>query len=231
MYVPQDAREYGGKSIAWSVTIHDKGHHIHGALYKYGSAYTNVGPISGAGGKKGLREVLEIRRKEVTYLNDERTPCQSNRRSEEISTCIQHYIESTMGCQLPWQTNNNLIPKCIHSNQYEEFFKKYVLISNQKEASIAKITRCLPSCKRNEYEFKVVNSIKAPANSNGKRYFSGIFYYPSGEYQEKTYYYTYEFPDYIADIGGYLGLLLGYSILNFYDGLKYLIKKTKTVIV
>ena len=30
-------------------------------------------------------------------------------------------------------------------------------------------------------------------------------------------YYTYDFNSYVSDFGGYLGLLLGYSIMSFFD--------------
>ena len=35
----------------------------------------------------------------------------------------------------------------------------------------------------------------------------------------KREYLTYDYNAFIADVGGYLGLLLGHSILSFYDGL------------
>ena len=213
------------ESNEWTVIIHDRGHYIHGALYKYGSAnsYTVHHNV-----KSSLMTVHEVQKKEVTYLNDERTPCQSKPRSEEISTCIQHYIENTMRCRLPWHSNQSkTLPQCKKLDQYEDFLNNYLWISNQKEASIAKVTGCLPSCKRNEFDVKVVNRIKMPSE-DGKLYYSALFYYPSGSYTEKSYYYTYEFSDYLADIGGYMGLLLGYSLISFYDGFKYILKKIMT---
>ena len=39
-------------------------------------------------------------------------------------------------------------------------------------------------------------------------------------FEEKVYYYTYEWGGFIADVGGYMGLLLGHSAISFYDGLK-----------
>ena len=42
-------------------------------------------------------------------------------------------------------------------------------------------------------------------------------YYVSNKVTVKEEYYTYDTANIIADFGGYLGLLLGYSILGFYD--------------
>ena len=44
-----------------------------------------------------------------------------------------------------------------------------------------------------------------------------MFYYASNKIRVKEEYYTYDSSNLIADFGGYLGLLLGYSILGFYD--------------
>ncbi len=52
-----------------------------------------------------------------------------------------------------------------------------------------------------------------------------LLYFPSGRYREKVFYYVYDFNDLFADVGGYLGLLLGHSILSFYDIAKCWTKK------
>ena len=43
------------------------------------------------------------------------------------------------------------------------------------------------------------------------------FVYPSGEYDFVEEYYIYNWGSFIADVGGYLGLLLGYSLLSMYQ--------------
>ena len=44
------------------------------------------------------------------------------------------------------------------------------------------------------------------------------FFYPSNMYDEYTQYIIYDETNFIANFGGYLGLLLGSSVLTFYDG-------------
>ena len=51
--------------------------------------------------------------------------------------------------------------------------------------------------------------------------------FPSRRYTELVHYYTYEWGDFIADVGGFLGLLLGYSVLSIYDELKIACKSKK----
>ena len=206
----------------WTVIIHDRNHYINNGHYKYGNAYSYTSLL---GSNKSRMGLFEIQKKVVTYLNDERTPCQSKLREEEINTCIHHHIENKIGCQLPWHNKNTTLPRCIKFEQYEEFLNSYDQISNLNVASISKVTGCLPSCKRNEFKLKVVSQMDMPSIEGQIHFFGGIFFYPSGAYKEKSYYHTYEFSDYIADVGGYMGLLLGFSLLSFYDGFKYMCKK------
>ena len=160
--------------------------------------------------------VHEIHRKEVTYLNDPKTPCQPQDRDEEMNTCIQHHIESVTGCKLPWHVEKTALPTCILSDQYTEFIRLYDKIAGLSSSSVANETGCLPSCKRNEYSVHIIDRTSMPDEFNSSTYY-GFFFYPSGRYIKKDYYYTYDFDSYIADVGGLVGLFLGQSLLSFYD--------------
>ena len=54
---------------------------------------------------------------------------------------------------------------------------------------------------------------------------SGYFFYATGKYVEKSYYYTYDWNSFVADVGGYMGLLLGHSLLSYYDVAKLMWKR------
>ena len=204
----------------WTVIIHDQGHYIHNAQYKFGSAYAYT-----MNWKNSSKVTLyEIEKKDVTYLNDERSPCQFKPRAEEMNTCIQHHIEKKVGCQLPWHNKSTNLPRCTEYDQYREFLTSYDWFASLDDASIAKVTGCLPSCRRNEFKMKVYQEFSIPP-IHGQTYFACMFFYPSGAYIEKSYYYTYDLGDYIGDVGGYMGLLLGCSLLGFYDWLKRICKK------
>jgi hypothetical protein len=51
------------------------------------------------------------------------------------------------------------------------------------------------------------------------------FLFETGTYEVKKQYYVYGSDSFIADIGGYLGLCLGMSILTFFDGAVMLMVK------
>ena len=175
-------------------------------------------------GNVSIINAYEIKKKDVTYLNDKKTPCQPEPRTEEINTCIQHHIEKKMACQLPWHNESTIYPRCTRPEQYDKFISLYNDITGKQEAQIAEITGCLPSCQREEFEMKLINRMIEPL-VDGKRQISGYFYYPTRRYKEKYHFYAYTIGDFLADMGGYVGLLLGYSALTCYDSFIYLCKK------
>ena len=197
----------------WWIYIHERGHLVHNSMYTFGSVQTFTSNIVNT---VSITLLHEINRKEVTYFNDPRTPCQDKPRDVDMNTCIQHYIETKIKCQLPWHTDNTRLSKCIDTNQYQEFLKSYEEIASLSGFSIAQKTGCYPSCKINE--FSVI--IKDRVLGQEAYAFGGYFFYPGGQYKKKLYHLTYDFTSYIADAGGLIGLFLGFSMLSIYDGLK-----------
>ena len=53
------------------------------------------------------------------------------------------------------------------------------------------------------------------------------FSYLSNRFISKEQYYTFTNADLFSDIGGYLGLFLGHSILTFYDWIVLMIEKAR----
>ena len=101
------------------------------------------------------------------------------------------------------------------------FARSYDQIAGRSEQSIARATKCLPSCKGSEFETKILPPVDSPSGD----VFSGYFFYATGKYVEKSYYYTYDWNSFVADVGGYMGLLLGHSLLSYYDVAKLVWKR------
>ena len=57
------------------------------------------------------------------------------------------------------------------------------------------------------------------------------FFYHQYEVPVRKHVYAYDRSNLISDIGGYLGLLLGYSILTFYDMLVFVIGEMVKIIL
>ena len=148
--------------------------------------------------------------------------------------CFQRYLERKIGCKLPWMTplpsESNAMKLCQTKTDYDAFMRTFGGLVRLSENTISRLTGCLPACSRNEYTRRLVsNSHEARSkDDNGTdKTMTHVFYFPSGRYVEKRYYYTYNGNAFFADIGGYLGLLLGHSVLSFYDIAKRALKRLK----
>ena len=87
---------------------------------------------------------------------------------------------------------------------------------------IENVAKCMPGCKRVEYTAKLFNTAPDPALADQ---FELSIFFAKDKFPVKEQFYIYDTPNLIADFGGYLGLLLGYSLLGFYDTLMDLFEK------
>ena len=104
-----------------------------------------------------------------------------------------------------------------------------MILEQAESNSIFKLTGCLPSCHRNEYtltgsEFKTINIGRL---SWIKPKLKLVFRIGKTSYKEEEQYVIYDFNSFIGDVGGFLGLLLGYSALSIYDELISMLKRFK----
>ena len=87
-----------------------------------------------------------------------------------------------------------------------------------------RMSGCLAPCHRWEYE--LADGMDPPHSTphkydavvgEGEQWMSFVVKIPNGRYLEYQQYFIYLFEDFVADIGGFLGLLLGHSLLSLYD--------------
>ena len=82
----------------------------------------------------------------------------------------------------------------------------------------SKTTGCSPSCSRREFTVTKFLETEGPSPKNSSMA-KVIFYYSTTKYKTKEQFLTFTVSDFIANVGGYLGLLLGHSIMSLYDGI------------
>ena len=85
---------------------------------------------------------------------------------------------------------------------------------NMDEQELYEETGCMAKCQRKEWEIRRIFDDKTEVN--GSKIAMWMFY-ANGRYRVGSQLLTYDFNTYVADFGGYLGLLLGYSIVSFFD--------------
>ena len=90
------------------------------------------------------------------------------------------------------------------------------------ENGIYSLTGCLASCNKDEFQAELsemhVEEIDSWGGWSGDTSSLKVFvHFLNGHYEEKEQYIIYDSNSMIADIGGYMGLLLGYSLLSIYE--------------
>ena len=82
---------------------------------------------------------------------------------------------------------------------------------------IYNVTGCLASCEKNKYQITMAETPKA---NGGSRFGSDLrirVTIQNGMFEEREQYLIYDTDSFVADIGGFLGLLLGWSMYGVYQ--------------
>ena len=141
-----------------------------------------------------------------------------------VEQCIIDYYQRELGCQLPWNTENTTLNTCTTAEQYTKFRKAInTLIDNASKMSFWKIIECQSRCQHTQYSLKKI----ADSNFNALKYMNEdaddganmevFLFATSTEIEVKERVWLYDGNDLVADIGGFLGLLLGASIYTLAD--------------
>ena len=142
-----------------------------------------------------------------------------------LSQCQVKMAYQHLNCILPWLNETNSVKRiCSTAEDLEKFLEM-------------DLKNCTPKCRQIEwkavtnYEVRnLINHKEAVLRKFGDTY-SVNFFINQKEVKIIKEVYLYDFFNFVADFGGYLGLLLGGSILTAFDGItdisKYFLEKKK----
>ena len=198
------------------VWIHDRNHLIVTNSRVYGSEIIDI-----QFGKAWSpnRNHYAIFPTENIFIDEDKERCLSSREMEDenIPECLDDFLDSRLNCTLPWRSKNSSqdLPLCSHPWEYDRYIQNF----NRRPSdpvSMRNIAKCSPGCSRYAYSTKVY---KQWVDKSEPGVLELKFFYHQFEVPVREHVYAYDRWNLISDIGGYLGLLLGYSILAFYDTL------------
>jgi hypothetical protein len=148
------------------------------------------------------------------------------------------YLLNELECKFPWQTLDTVHPTCNKVFQHDKLLNLMQDVDNLGEMDLYKMSGCLPSCHRSEFDSKITTTKSTKLDAGGgtgnvtgtatKKETSGAYimlYYAGSRYKKKVEYLTFGLSDLYAAVGGYMGLLLGTSFLSVYDIGKTIYKK------
>ena len=172
---------------------------------------------------------LTLERSYFKALDQPSEPCASNEKSSQASACIAKFIEKQTGCNIRIYGSTDPVkqPPCISLAQLRNLTSITRKLHEADARTIYRLTGCLASCER--YEYHRIDSEMTSA--------SGGIFLPSSltmsflmvdkSIEDRKQYVIYDFNSFIADVGGFMGLLLGFSILSIYDEVEKMLGQIK----
>ena len=162
-----------------------------------------------------------IQNTETVAIDKPNERCESSAGRISISRCVSSFLENKLGCSTRLLDGNQTMRTCE-----PDLLKNYTssdLILNHmpllSEANMLEYFGCMPSCNKNNIELTTFKAFDRTKNisSNHTTSLRLSFYYVDGGYDIKKEFYIYDYDSFKADCGGYMGLLLGCSMLSLYN--------------
>ena len=166
---------------------------------------------------------LHIRKYHLKAIDQPTHPCEDAVTSKSTSACIADYIESEIGCNPQIHGSKySQGPSCTNKSQLLQLRDFANILSGSDDYDVYNMTGCLAPCKRDVYSI-VPEPVKCSENT-GQGLFLLYMRINDRSYEEREEYIIYDTDSFIADVGGYMGLLLGCSILSLFNEVETLIK-------
>ena len=148
--------------------------------------------------------------------------------SYSATQCFKDYLSSQTDCHINWFNISSASSRSrCDSSSLGKYFNFLIELKQLPTAKIISDSGCVAKCRTSQYSVETSRTnINWAAN-----WTASVFIHPKSSLIEYSVeYLSYDFNDLIGDIGGYLGLFLGWSLVTFYDALPLMITfiKAKT---
>ena len=180
---------------------------IPGMVNAYGSYFKilDIQPNS------GLKIWYNVKRSEIRALDKPSQRCDASNNGISVSKCVGRFVEGKLNnCSLKLLMSNPHLESC-HQPIPEQHLDTITNLNKMDEREIFEQTGCVPGCSKSEFGLLTLQELQIM----GKK-LELTLSFMQGEYDLIEEYYIYDYTSFIADVGGYLGLLLGYSLLSMY---------------
>ena len=157
-----------------------------------------------------------VRKNRVIAVDRKGQRCSKDGKQVPFGRCMVKNLEEAYNCTSYQLMANRSREFCsilggqlgpynkITENKYKKF----------SEANLVNLTGCLPSCDRFEISLDETKDIHTWPHPDPTMML--VFQFEDGTYDVREEYIVYDTSNFIADVGGYLGLLMGHSILSIY---------------
>ena len=188
----------------------------------YGSNNEDI-EILAVGYKYYFKRMI-MRKTRLKSLDQPSEPCSSNKMVPDTSMCIAKYIQEKVGYNPLILGSSPKQLTCNSSSQWENTVTMTKKFHEANAKQIYEMTGCLSSCEKDKYH-KIEGDTTTKNRKNGDLHLS--FRIMDGSYEEREQYIIYDLDSFIADVGGFMGLLLGCSVLSLYSELEALLGRRR----
>ena len=169
-------------------------------------------------------KVLNLSLEPITNnLNKEHDKCIEDS-DYSFTECLKSFAEKETSCRLHLHILDNSINRnktCPPKNLLA-YFNLLIKLRQVQTSEIVKMSGCYPKCKIVQYSYET-KTIEAKWTNN---WTSQVFLQPKSSLVEyKIEHYSFDYNDLISNIGGFLGLFLGWSFLTIIGAISFIICK------
>ena len=167
---------------------------------------------------------IKVLRHQQLDRPSQRSPCIDEVR-ETMHQCLKRYFAQKMGCRLPWyhQSPNPDLPVCTRIQDTLLYLNLTAKIRPMDRHDLVTELDCDMPCSYYEYQMEIHHEKMVDCEGNCQQTHTLIL--PDGNVYVDKEVLLYDGNNFIADSGGYLGLLLGASVITLYEWLEKVARK------
>ena len=176
--------------------------------------------------RKTYYKYLQVKRTHWKNLDSPNDRCDYE--DTNMTACIAKYIANKIGCSVNIQgIEPTMFPRCSNKTQLEAFVNISTVLEQAGATGVYDTTGCLSPCEKDKYDAVLENWSEDTSYKNIYSQVNFVFTIYERTYIEEEQYIIYDSNSFLADTGGFLGLVLGSSMLNIYDQVVGLLRGLK----
>ena len=158
--------------------------------------------------------------KEITSINSAIRPC-IERDDYSFTKCVQKFAIKKTNCNIDYSAVGEDQQGSCSTENFLKYFKLLIRIKQSGLSDVIQESGCHPKCKVSQYSYETIHKKTSNWTSN---WTAEVYIQPKSSITEYSVeYYTFDRSDLIGNIGGNLGLFLGWSLLTFVEALTFVL--------
>ena len=198
--------------------------YVPSSVRAFGSAF-KIFKVQTTGVTKRFYRNLEVKRTKRKYMDKPNDRC-TDEPTLNLTPCIAGYIEGQIGCNMNIQgVQQSTRSPCNTTAQLTAFADISAELENAEATSIHEMTGCLSACEKEKFDLTLeAESYRTLYGAAQSEVLLQLTIYERSHIEEEEYI-IYDLNSFGADVGGFMGLVLGFSFLKIYDDIVEFIKR------